>query len=116
MNTKLCNYYGSLIHLPLPIFFADDFSKNKTRVQAKKDFRSSRAAVSAKKNKGYSKNEICHSVGISTTKFRFLQNDKVYNKFFFKRSAFVNLKHLVIKKFQYALYSKIIQLHSKLLK
>ncbi|MFC5871921.1 hypothetical protein ACFP3I_04945 [Chryseobacterium arachidis] len=38
------NNLGSFIRLPLSIFFADDFRLNRTRVQAKKDFRSSRAA------------------------------------------------------------------------
>ena len=35
---------GSNFRLPLPIFFADDFHFNRNRYQAKKDFRSSRAA------------------------------------------------------------------------
>jgi len=36
---------GSLIRLPLPIFFAESFRFNSMRDYAKKDFRSSRAAI-----------------------------------------------------------------------
>ena len=38
--------YGSYFRLPLPIFFADVFPLKRTLGQAKKDFRSSRAAAS----------------------------------------------------------------------
>jgi len=37
-------YLGSYFRLPLPIFFADDFSLVEPDDHAKKDFRSSRAA------------------------------------------------------------------------
>ena len=35
---------GACIRLPLPIFFAEEFSINRNWVHAKKDFRSSRGA------------------------------------------------------------------------
>ncbi|TDX84407.1 hypothetical protein B0I22_2025 [Epilithonimonas xixisoli] len=40
-------HLGNYFRLPLPIFFADDFSLIELEVKAKKDFRSSRAADSA---------------------------------------------------------------------
>jgi len=44
LDTERSRSMGSLIRLPLPIFFADDFSLVEPDDHAKKDFRSSRAA------------------------------------------------------------------------
>jgi len=38
MKINNSNYLGSFIHLPFPIFFADDFGLSRTLSQSKKGF------------------------------------------------------------------------------